>query len=371
MQPTTAPDYSLVPDLLAYLADHESFESERVERLSGGGANFTFRLHLKTPLDSQTTLVLKHSKTYAALVESIPLAIERQSFEVEALRRVREWLPQDSMVTVPAVHHFDDDAHVVIMDDCGPASRTLKSFMLEGKITTSLAEEIGAALGMFLSALHRRSAQHPADVKFFDGHDQGKIISAWATYGRLVSTLSGQDNVEKLEGLKVSSADMDIISKVADEMSLAINSANSPLPLTMGDFWPGNILINLDADGVLKRINVVDWELVKPGLPGLDIGQFCGEMHQTIMCRPEYAAQANCMLSALLSAYVQGSGHDAAVARDALIHCGAHLVIWTPRTPWGDSEQTKEVVRQGVKFIVSGRTGSVDTLKISWVGLLV
>ncbi|KAJ7110348.1 kinase-like domain-containing protein [Mycena crocata] len=365
------PDYSLATDLLAYLANHESFESQRVERLSGGMANFTFRLYLKKPFEGRTTLVLKHSKAYVALVKSIPLAIERQSFEVEALRRVRAWLPKDSMLTVPAVHHFDDDAHVVIMDDCGPTAGTLKSFILEGKITVALADEIGAALGTFLSELHTWNVQNPSAVKFFDGPSQMKFISAWATYGRLVSTLSGQDDLEKLEGLQVASADMDVISQVSEEMmSLAIETANSSLPLTMGDFWPGNILINLDADGVLQRINVVDWEFVKPGLPGLDIGQFCGEMYQTTMCCPEYAAQATQTLSALLLAYVEGSGHDAAVARDALIRCGAHLVVWTPRNPWGDKEQTQEVVRQGVEFIVNGRMGSIDTLKASWAGLL-
>lgn len=132
----------------------------------------------------------------------------------------------------------------------------------------------------------------------------------------------------------------------------------------MGDFWPGNIMVSLGADDAsLQRIDVLDWELVKPGLAGLDIGQFCGEMHQTRMCYPQYAEAATHTVAALLAAYAQGSGYDAKVARDALTHCGAHLVIWTPRTPWADAEKTKEVVQEGIDFLVGGFTGGADGLK--------
>ncbi|KAJ7455908.1 hypothetical protein B0H11DRAFT_2066243 [Mycena galericulata] len=134
-------------------------------------------------------------------------------------------------------------------------------------------------------------------------------------------------------------------------------------------------MINLDADGALRQIDVLHWELVKPGLAGLDIGQFCGEMHQTRMCYPQFTGAATHTVSSLLSGYAQGAGGDSAIVRDALIHCGAHLNIWTPRTPWaGDEsfnvERTKEVL-EGVEFLVGGFTSTADTLKTSWVGLLV
>ncbi|KAJ7508553.1 kinase-like domain-containing protein [Mycena galericulata] len=369
-----APDYSRIPDLHSYLAAHQGFASERIEALSGGTANFIFRLHLKEPFEGRTSLVLKHAKNYIASAQSIPFAIERQLFEVEALRRVRGWLPKDSVVGVPAVHLFDEENHILIMDDCGtgPTAGTLKTLMLAGKITVPLADEIGIALGVFLSGLHKWSTQDRAAVELFDANKQAKVMSAWATYGRLVSTLSGKDNLLKLAGLQIPSETMGVISKIADEMSRAVNSAQSASsPLVMGDFWPGNIMVNLDVDGTLQRIDVLDWELVKPGLAGLDIGQFCGEMHQTRMCYPQFAEAATHTVSSLLLGYAQGGGGDNAIARDALTHCGAHLIIWTPRTPWAGDDRTKEVVLEGVEFLVSGFTSTADTLKTSWVGPLV
>ncbi|KAJ7762411.1 kinase-like domain-containing protein [Mycena maculata] len=368
------PDYSLIPDLHAYLAARPGFESERVEPLSGGTGNFVFRLYLKTPFEGRASLVLKHTKNYIASAPSVPFAIERQLFEAEALRRVGGWLPADSPVRVPTVHLFDEENHILIMDDCGPAAATLKTLMLAGRITPVLADEIGSALGAFLSALHAWSTQpeNRAGVALFDGNTQAKGMSAWATYGRLVSTLSGADGLPKLVGLQVSDEDMAVVSQIATEMSRAMNAAETASsPLVMGDFWPGNIMVNLDADGTLQRIDVLDWELVKPGLAGLDIGQFCGEMHQTRKCYPQYAEAATRTVEALLATYARGSGGDAAIAKDALVHCGVHLVVWTPRTPWADEERTKEVVREGLGFLVGGFVGTADALKTSWVAPLV
>jgi hypothetical protein len=41
-------------------------------------------------------------------------------------------LPSDSIVTVPEVHLFDEEHHVIIMDDAGEGSVTLKALMKQG-----------------------------------------------------------------------------------------------------------------------------------------------------------------------------------------------------------------------------------------------
>jgi hypothetical protein len=53
-----------------------------------------------------------------------------QAFEVCALRFVASWWPSDAVVRVPTVHHFDEVAHVIIMDDCGDGQPNLKDFFL-------------------------------------------------------------------------------------------------------------------------------------------------------------------------------------------------------------------------------------------------
>ena len=73
-------DLSQPDDVLTYLAD-TPFASTRAKPLSGGVGNFTFRLYLKTQLESAggaQTVILKHAKPWVALNKDFPLAVERQ-----------------------------------------------------------------------------------------------------------------------------------------------------------------------------------------------------------------------------------------------------------------------------------------------------
>lgn len=54
------------------------FRCASVTPLSGGNANFTYRLHLQNPFEGRSTLVLKHAKPYVATAIDQPLGIERQ-----------------------------------------------------------------------------------------------------------------------------------------------------------------------------------------------------------------------------------------------------------------------------------------------------
>lgn len=51
-----------------------------------------------------------------------------QRFEAEALRHIPN-IPRpddDNMVATPTLRLFDEEAHVMIIDDAGPHTRTLK-----------------------------------------------------------------------------------------------------------------------------------------------------------------------------------------------------------------------------------------------------
>lgn len=70
-------DLSQPSDILTYLAE-TPFASTLVTPLSGGYANFTFRLHLSASYKGQKSVVLKHAKPYVAMTPSWPFAVERQ-----------------------------------------------------------------------------------------------------------------------------------------------------------------------------------------------------------------------------------------------------------------------------------------------------
>jgi hypothetical protein len=289
------------------------------------------------------------------------------------MNSVRAILPSDAVVTVPTIHYFDDVAHVVIMDDCGVGAVTLKQLMLENPPSASVANAIGAGLGELLSRLHAwgRDPQ-TSNHAFFDQNQQGKMISGYVTYGRLVSTLTGKDNIPALSDppLDIAQSKLDTISALSSEKIHTINTSHQTL--TMGDFWPGNVMVCLNPAGdSLERVYVLDWELAKPGVAGLDIGQFCAEMHLLRRFSPACDTSATTVLDAFLKTYRDAAGVDAGVAKDAMVHVGAHLVAWTPRVPWGSKERTREVVDEGVGYLVEGYAATQEWLRGSLVGRLV
>ena len=70
-------DLSRVEDVQTYLTN-TPFASTRIEALSGGNANFVFRLHLATPYEGRSTLVLKHAKAWVKFDKNFALDVQRQ-----------------------------------------------------------------------------------------------------------------------------------------------------------------------------------------------------------------------------------------------------------------------------------------------------
>ena len=117
----------------------------------------------------------------------------------------------------------------------------------------------------------------------------------------------------------------------------------------MGDFWPGNLMVRLDTAGGLERIYVVDWELAKAGLHGVELGQFCAEMHLLRRCYPEVCGET---ASAALKAFLEEYKPDDEVARSAVVRWGTHMVVLGARVEWGDKATSRAVVLEGVRYVV-------------------
>src|SRR5216683_4164169 len=70
-------DLTTPEGVLAYLAP-TPYASARAEPLSGGTANFIFRLHLITPYQGRPTLILKHARPYVASAPDFRIPVSRQ-----------------------------------------------------------------------------------------------------------------------------------------------------------------------------------------------------------------------------------------------------------------------------------------------------
>lgn len=282
------------------------------------------------------------------------------------MERVKALLPADSLITTPEVYLFDEDAAVIVMEDCGEGVETLKALLLQdGGISVPLAHTVGHALGVFLARLHSWGAKDQENREFFDKNAQAKSLSAWATYGRLVSTLSGEDKLEKLSDppLNISQEQLDVVAQIAEWTTQAMHTAQETV--LHGDFWPGNVMVRFKeerGERLVEKIYVLDWELAKVGLAGLDIGQFCAEIHQARTFYPASSDAASAVLDSFLSAYrgQREGGVGPQVGQVALKHVGAHLVAWTPRVPWGEKEKTREVVLAGLGCLLESNKEDGD-----------
>ncbi|PPQ64298.1 hypothetical protein CVT26_002181 [Gymnopilus dilepis] len=354
----SSPDLTTESGVRAYLAK-TAFASTDIEPLLGGTANYVYRLVLEREYEGRKTLVLKHAKPYVKSWKELKFAVERQIYEVAALKYVRAWLPKDSIVQVPAVHLFDQEEHVIIMDDAGADSLSLKAFMQQGRATVEIASQIGAAVGKFLGGLHRWGKGNKEACDAVKGNVEAKTMSAFAYYDRLRPTLDGTSTLEKLQDppLKADDADLEIIDKIAQETKKALLEVDDQF--VMGDFWPGNLMIQVE-DGKLKQIIVLDWEMTKTGLAGLDVGQFSAEIHLLRRCQPEICGkEATALLDQFLVEYKKANEPGLDIVKHTLVQWGAHMAILGARVDWGGKELSRAVVMEGVRLLVDGYKGEI------------
>ncbi|KAL1748940.1 hypothetical protein HDZ31DRAFT_28711 [Schizophyllum fasciatum] len=349
-------DLTTSDGVLQYLSN-TPFASCSATKLTGGTANFAYRVHLNTPYEGRNTLVVKFGRAFLEIDgQRMPFDIERQKFEAEALKAVRDWTRPGSLVTVPAVHLFDSKNHVLIMDDCGENSVTLKDLLRDHNLRSHIAQKIGRALGEFLADVHSIGEKQPPDfMNLFASNEQARSISAWATYGRVRETLDGSAGLAALANppLDLAKERLEQACTVADSMVQRLKLTEDKF--VMGDFWPGNVLITMDGEDI-RSIKVVDWELAKTGLPELDVGQFLAELQ--LLCR--FHPDSQDATTAAARAFADAYGEKHAFNRHTVLtHFGAHLIAWTPRVPWGDKDATRKAVMDGIGMMCDKGDGDV------------
>ena len=285
-----------------------------------------------------------------------------QDFESKALKEVltlTSGIP--SIVSVPELFDEDKVNRVLLMADSGEQSTTLKALYQSNHPSLEIARTIGESLGAFLARLHTATAGSKGEEirRYFERNEEGRRIAFLVSYGRLLRVLgqtkesgSGAFNPpiplrpDQLQQLS------DLVSVMEDRIM------KSSDVLAMGDFWPGNILVSLEPK---LRCTVIDWELARPGIPGLEIGQFLAEMLTLRAFHPDAAPIVEGTVSSFLKAYRDGQVKNGASAEDLLdiawdvaTRCGTHMIVTTPQARWGTPERTREVAMEGLEYIFRG-----------------
>lgn len=129
------------------------------------------------------------------------------------------------------------------------------------------------------------------------------------------------------------------------------------------------MLVSLNDHGELDKILVVDWEMSRIGIPGVEVGQFaaeiyfCGRFHENT-CKDT----SKIVLDNFFATYSTKFEVTEDLARRALVHFGTHLVIVGPTVGWGPKEISREVALEGADVVVQGHDADWALLKRSAVG---
>jgi hypothetical protein len=127
---------------------------------------------------------------------------------------------------------FDRHNNVIIMEDCGAGTVTLKQFLCSDSApSTGLAETIGTAVGDFIALVHNWSRSNPDGIlDIFDKNLDANKVMADLNYDRLVKTLqrSDKDDLPLLSDLEMEPSDLQVISKLTDEYRFHMMSGRVP-----------------------------------------------------------------------------------------------------------------------------------------------
>ncbi|RYO55869.1 hypothetical protein AA0116_g8468 [Alternaria tenuissima] len=81
-------------------------------------------------------------------------------------------------------------------------------------------------------------------------------------------------NVEQC-GYTMTQSHRSQLRRELEKVNLDLNTDTQSV--SMGDFWMGNVLINLDNNDRIREVFVIDWEFVNMAPTWLDVGNFIGE----------------------------------------------------------------------------------------------
>ncbi|KAG0318790.1 hypothetical protein BGZ99_005457 [Dissophora globulifera] len=366
-------DFETEAGVLHYLQSRDETRSiVAVKKLSGGNANYVYRGTIVEPrtdlFGGRSTVVIKHAAAHMATNRPMALYVDRMTFEETALGIVAEASDnknnsnndnneddetiETTYVKVPRVFYWDSKSNIVIQEDAGIKSKNLKEFIstLAQPPSPRLAKEIGSSLGEFIARLHLYGFRHRTDLypeKMANTEALG--LSRLVLYDQFPKAASKYMKDQPQFDRDV----LDLASKWGGDRMMY-----EPETFAHGDYWPGNFLVDTAAgegnEITIKHIFIVDWEMSRYAPAAMDLGQFMAEAFSL----NKYRHPCEELMTSFLETYCKIYGDRLTITdlKTAVIHCGGHLMAWTPYTGWfnqddGHDAKAKEITLIGAEFI--------------------
>ncbi|KAF9969904.1 hypothetical protein BGZ73_007549 [Actinomortierella ambigua] len=369
-------DFETEAGILQYLQSRDETRGiVAAKKLSGGNANYVYRGTIAEPrkdcFGGRSTVVIKHAAGHSRSQRDFALYIARMTFERTALGIVADASDnmgnsnnnkedehiETAIIKVPRVYHWDQENNIVVQEDAGMQSINLKEFIstLAEPPSPKLAREIGGSLGEFIARLHLYGIRHRSDLYPHKmANPEGLALSRLILYDEFPKAASKyMDDQPQF--------DRDVIhlaSKWGGDRLM-----NEPETLAHGDFWPGNFLVDTTAgegnELTIKHMFIVDWELSRYGPAAMDVGQFVAEAFSL----NKYRHPCEDIMTSFLEAYckIYGDRLTTTDIKTAMIHCGGHLMAWTPYTGWFNDHKDHAAMAKEITLI------GAELIKHAWM----
>ncbi|CAN5260292.1 S-methyl-5-thioribose kinase [soil metagenome] len=225
------------------------------------------------------SIVVKQALPYVRVVgESWPMSRERATFEHHALIRLGARDPG----RLPAMHHFDPDQSMQIMEHVSPHV-ILRRELIAGKTFAVLGDQLGRYLARTLfrgSELSLPTAARKADLALFAGNVELSGITEDLVFTDWFWACSRNRHTALLDDT-VAAVRADLDLKLA---ALELKSRFCSLGQTLlhGDLHTGSIMV---APGDTR---VIDAEFAVYGPIGFDIGLLLGNLWMACIAQPAH-----------------------------------------------------------------------------------
>ncbi|KAJ4989423.1 phosphotransferase enzyme family protein [Stagonosporopsis vannaccii] len=346
-------DYNLTDteDVRSYLKDHLGLRDFKIESLSGGTANYVYRV-TGQGVDAGNSRVLKHAAPQLASNSAFSLPQVRMDFEAKILaNKLKDegechCTPGESRVekthvqTVPLLF-YEQDMKLLCIQDAG--TRNLKDAY--ATLSNDQVQEIGTEIGRWLARLHRQTPISSVVDSSDSNNDVGVNIARY-TYTNLAETLRRTGHDAELGKL------------INDYFGGQIKADRGSV--CHGDFWPGNVLLqsSLATQGPWV-LTVIDWEMVRIGCSATDVGQFAAE---AFLLDRFYGNKG--LHTAFIRSYLNGGVLNYHWVTRAAIHFAVHLAVWPSHSVhWANRENTQALVDLAATILEDAISDTPDLVK--------
>ncbi|KAI1837793.1 hypothetical protein DTO006G1_4548 [Penicillium roqueforti] len=340
------------------------YECSKIQQLSGGHLNLTYRGFLARPLsDESKSVIIKWSKDFETRIPGVKcLAIrgwhEHQTLEALSKDIVATTYHDGFTIRTPRPYIFFHQ-NVQVMEDLQGTSQLWEILSSAADdMSPAFAASLGYSIGSWLGSFHSPASKRGGDDYGLGENPTGRDVMCSFYLGML------EKKIETAPHIFGDMADQ-VRQIAADEIARRYEDCG--MSLVHGDFSIRNLMISdIRQDNKHVTVGPIDWESSHYGRSDQDLGQVLGELYT--MATVKGVKIANTILQHIILGYP-------ALKEEAIFHTASYMglmiITWSFLLIEGiKSEQEDALIGFARDLIVKGSQRDRAWLETTIVGHL-